>query len=138
LTHLFQFDFVHRVLRCIVTGPVTYPGLRESCRAVALYVRRADATAVILDFTAAKSDRNLLGTVRSLGALEFGSQGRSIQQFIVAASDALYGFARMYQVLTERTCPRLQVVRSLAEAYAAMNIEGSNFEPLPDDWQQDL
>jgi hypothetical protein len=44
----------------------------------------------------------------------------------------------MYQVLVEKTCPRLRVVRSLAEAYAAMRIEGSNFEPIPDDWQRDL
>jgi len=138
LTFGFQFDSAHRVMRCTFTGPITYEGLREYCKAVALHIRRADPVAVVLDFTPASTSKLFYGTVKALVDLQSGVPDRSPRQFIVAPTESLYGFARMYQILAEQTHPRLQVVHSLAEAYAAMRIEAPNFESMPDDGQRDL
>jgi len=138
LTFVFEFDSAHRVLRCTFTGPITYEGLREYCKAATLHSRRANPVAVILDFTLASTTKLFSGTVKALAGLQSGVPDRSPRQFIVASMESLYGFARMYQILVEQTRPRLHVVRSLAEAYAAMRIEAPKFEPMPDDGQQDL
>ena len=54
-------------------------------------------------------------------------------KFIVAPTDHLYGMSRMYQLIGERIRPRLQVVRSLAEAYATLGVKDLHFEPVPGD-----
>src|SRR5438309_915278 len=72
LTFVFEFDSAHRVLRCTFTGPITYEGLREYCKAATLHVRRADPVAVILDFTAAGTTKLFSGTVKALAGLQSG------------------------------------------------------------------
>lgn len=46
------------------------------------------------------------------------------QRVIVAPSDEVYGTSRMFQSLASRTRPNITVVRSLAEAYSSLGIDG--------------
>lgn len=45
------------------------------------------------------------------------------RRVIVAPSDIAYGTSRMFQSLSSNTRPNITVVRSLAEAYATLDIE---------------
>lgn len=46
------------------------------------------------------------------------------QRVMVAPSDEVYGTSRMFQSLASRTRPHITVVRTLAEAYASLGMEG--------------
>lgn len=50
---------------------------------------------------------------------------------IVAPRDLVYGTARMFQVLSERTRKNVHVVRTLEQAYKILGIESPTFVPLP-------
>ena len=57
-----------------------------------------------------------------LGPVVLGQDGGEAE-LIVAPRDHLYGLSRMYQILAERSRPRLQVLRSAAELYEAFGLE---------------
>ena len=42
----------------------------------------------------------------------------------------IYGLARMFQILGEKTRPELQVVRSLEEAFRLLGVENPEFSPI--------
>ena len=47
----------------------------------------------------------------------------SAKRVMVAPSDVAYGTSRMFQTLSSRTRPNITVVRSLADAYAALGMD---------------
>jgi hypothetical protein len=51
-------------------------------------------------------------------------------RIIVVEDTTGYGLARMFQIVGERQRPKLQVVRSLDQALAALDIQSPHFEPL--------
>jgi hypothetical protein len=44
----------------------------------------------------------------------------------------IYGLARMFQILGEKTRPELQVVRTMDEAYFLLGVESPEFHPVID------
>lgn len=48
----------------------------------------------------------------------------------VAPSDFIYGSIRMFQILPEKTCKNLQVVRTMQNAYKLLGIESPKFAAL--------
>jgi len=51
-------------------------------------------------------------------------------RFIVVPTTAAYGLARMFQIAGEPERPHIEIVRTLAEVWAALGIEPPRFEPL--------
>ena len=49
---------------------------------------------------------------------------------IVVPIDFIFGLARMFQMLGEKTRPDLHVVRTLDEAYRLLQIESPEFRPV--------
>ncbi|MGC2792512.1 MAG: hypothetical protein WA899_10855, partial [Candidatus Sulfotelmatobacter sp.] len=49
---------------------------------------------------------------------------------IVAPATVGFGLARMFQMLSESTRPLLEVVRTLEEALAALDVQSAEFELL--------
>ena len=76
----------------------------------------------ITDFTQVTLFNISSNEIRSVA--ESQSPLAEAQRVIVAPSDEVYGTSRMFQSLASRTQPNITVVRSLAEAYASLGIDG--------------
>lgn len=77
---------------------------------------------VITDFTQVTQFNISSGEIRSVADSE--SPLAQARRVMVAPSDVAYGTSRMFQSLALRTRPNITVVRTLAEAYAALGIDG--------------
>ena len=132
MPYLFEFEPVQNVLRCTMSGHVTDKDLLDCHKMASRYVRQTDPTTAILDLTPVGSIEISPSTVQGLARSEPAFPPSRLK-FIVAPSDHLYGMSRMYQLIGEQLRPRLQVVRSLNEAYAALGIEDLHFELIAED-----
>jgi hypothetical protein len=51
-------------------------------------------------------------------------------RILVIPKDFIFGMARMFQMITEKTRPELQVVRTLEDAYLLLKVETPDFRPI--------
>jgi len=79
---------------------------------------------VITDFTQVTQFNISSSEIRSVADTE--SPLADAMRVMVAPSDIAYGTSRMFQSLASRTRPNITVVRSLAEAYAALGVDGKS------------
>ena len=77
---------------------------------------------VITDFTQVTQFNISSSEIRSVAGSE--SPLAQARRVMVAPSDVAYGTSRMFQTLALGTRPNITVVRTLAEAYAALGIDG--------------
>lgn len=132
MPYLFEFEPVQSVLRCTLSGHVNDRELLECHGKAVRYVQQTDPATVIVDLTPVVSIDISPATVQGLARSD-PAFNPSRPKFIVAPTDHLYGMSRMYQLIGERTRPRLQVVRSLDEVYLALKIKDFHFQRLADE-----
>src|SRR5437867_2667212 len=130
MSHQFQFDPASRLLLCQIEGVVTDASLREYYRDVGRYVRKIQPSAGIVDFTGVTSFRVSTATIRELADSPPPVQDPKVPRFIVAPTDHIFAMARMFELQGDKTRPLLQVVRTLAEAYALLDIRDPQLEPV--------
>lgn len=111
-------------------GRVTDDLIQDYYRVVGKYVVRTNARAGIFDLSGVTSWEVSNETVRSLARSLPALVDSSLPRFIVAPASHLFGTARMFQMLGEKTRPQLRVVRTLAETYAALGITAPKYEPV--------
>jgi hypothetical protein len=126
----FEFEPARKILLCRFEGRLTDKSLGEFYRAGLKHWAATDASAVISDYTSAEwavSAEFIRELVNQEPAVAEPTQRPRI---VVASSTVGFGLARMFQIVGERKRPRLQVVRTMEEAFEALGIESPHFEPL--------
>jgi len=73
---------------------------------------------------------NVAGDTMREAALRPAPYPEQTLRFIVAPRDDLFGMARMYEIVGDRTPAQLQVVRSREKALAALGAQNPKFERL--------
>lgn len=122
MSYFFEFEPAHSILRCTLCGSITDQQLVDCYRTAVRHVQRTNPALAIVDLTSVASIEVSPATVQALARSE-PTLPASRPRFIVAPRDHLYGLSRMYQILAERSRPRLQVLRSAAELYEAFGLE---------------
>jgi hypothetical protein len=125
---VLDFDAKNAVLRATVEGVVTDKSLLECYAIVAKYFASHPPCRGMLVFSHAKFEVSSEVVKRlASGASAFPGGFRRV---FVTPTDVVYGMARMFQILAEKTRPDLHVVRTLEEAYKLLQIESPEFEPV--------
>jgi len=124
-----EFDGKNGVVRLTLDGILTDEILSNSYAALAKFVSShgpcraiSDATKVTKFYVSSAAVREL---ARSAPAVPVG-----YMRVFVAPRDELYGMARMFQILGDKTRPDLHVVRTLEDAYRLLKIEAPEFVPV--------
>ena len=130
MSHQFQFDPASRLLLCQIEGVVTDESIREFYRDVGRYVEKIQPSAGIVDFTGVTSFRVSAATIRELAESPPPMKDPKLPRFLVAPADHVFAMARMFELQGDKTRPLLQVVRTLAEAYALLDIRDPQLEPV--------
>jgi hypothetical protein len=126
----FRLDPVNRILLVQADGQLTDESLRELYRLSGKHATATDPSAAIVDFSAVTEFAVSSHVFRELARQQPLMQDASRPRFIVAPQTHAFGLMRMFQLTGDATRPKLQVVRSLDEALAALGITLPHFEPL--------
>jgi|SRR5271167_3007714 len=127
----FEFDPVNKILLLRFEGPLTDESIVESYWAVRKYWAEADARMGIVDFSSVTEVALSSNLIRQLANLEPCMPDATRRpRLIVAPKTHVFGLARMFQIMGERTRPLLSVVHTVDEAFAALGVRSPHFEPL--------
>lgn len=131
MTYQFDFDSTNRILWGRLQGCVTDEVLKEYYRAAAGYAAQIDPLSGVTDFSAVTSFEVSPQTVRELARSTPVIPNPSRVRVIIAPVDHVFGIARLFQIVGEKTRPNNHVVRTLTDAWAVLGVRDLKFEPLP-------
>jgi hypothetical protein len=126
----FEFDSIHRILRCQMDGRVTDEELRRYYRDAELYTTGTDPLSGILDLSGVTSFEVSPELVRELASLPPAMADRARPRVLIATSAAVFGLARMFELHGQESRPNLHVVRSEKEALAILGVSRPSFKPI--------
>jgi hypothetical protein len=126
---LVDFDAKNNILRGSIEGRMTGAILLEFYAGAANYMATHRPGRGILDFTGVSEFEVSSQAIRELAAAPPAFPDGHMR-ILVIPKDYIYGLARMFQILGEKTRPDLQVVRTMDEAYRLLQVESPEFHPV--------
>jgi len=127
---VLEFDAKNAVLRVTVDGLLTDKGLSDCNATVTRYYASHPPCRGIVDFSKVTKFEVSSDVIRRLASGSPAIPTENVRVF-VTPTDVVYGTARMFQVLGEKTRPELHVVRTLEAAYKLLQLESPEFGPVP-------
>ncbi|MGB2606298.1 MAG: hypothetical protein WBC78_22015 [Candidatus Sulfotelmatobacter sp.] len=124
-----EFDAKNNVLRGTVHGPMTGATLLDFYAAATEYMASHPPCRGILDFSQVTEFEVSPHAIRQVAAAPPAFPA-GYMRVVVVPIDFIFGLARMFQMLGEKTRPDLHVVRTLDEAYRLLQIESPEFRPV--------
>ena len=124
-----EFDAKNNILRGTVHGPMTGAILLDFYAAATEYMASHPPCRGILDFSKVTEFEVSAHAIRQVAAAP-PAFPTGYMRVIVVPIDFIFGLARMFQMLGEKTRPDLHVVRTLDEAYRLLQIESPEFRPV--------
>jgi hypothetical protein len=126
---VLDFDAKHNILRLTLGGHVTDAILLDAYTAMARYAAFypgcrgiADITGVTKFDVSSKMVKRLAETAPAIPPPQM--------RVFVAPTTFVYGMARMFQMIGEKTRPNLHIVRTLNEAFSLLEVESPEFYPV--------
>jgi hypothetical protein len=124
-----DFDEKNNILRATVHGRMSGAILLEFYAATAKYMASHPPCRGIFDFSPATEFEVSSHAIRELAAAPPAFPA-GYARVLVIPKDFIYGLARMFQILSEKTRPELHVVRTMDEAYLLLQVESPQFHPI--------
>jgi hypothetical protein len=121
-----DLDPTHRVLRITVTAALTDESSMDMYQMVARLASEGGPYAAITDLSQVTTFPLSANAVRALAAAAPAIPGGR-PSVIVAGQPALYGLARMFELSRDSMGGRLQIVRSIDEAYSLLEVAPQDF-----------
>jgi hypothetical protein len=126
----FEFDPENKILLTRVEGSVTTELVQELYpRSVSHWIATG-ARAGITDCSSVTSVQLSADFIRGIATRQSDTDSATYPRVIVASSTSGFGLGRMYQLAAEMKNPKLTVVRTMDEAFAALGVQSPHFEPL--------
>lgn len=129
MAFVVDFDAKHNILRVTLEGHVTDAILLDAYATMARCAVSRPECRGIADVTGVTKFDVSSKTVRELAETPPAIPSPQMRVF-VAPTTFVYGLARMFQMLGERTRPNLHITRTLNEAYSLLQVESPEFGPL--------
>jgi hypothetical protein len=126
---LVDFDVKNNVLRGTLEGRMNGAMLLDFYMRATKYVESHPPCRGILDFSGVTDFEVSGDAIRRVAAAPPALPAGYIRVLVIPQT-FIYGLARMFQILGEKTRPELQVVRTLKEAYRLLGVEFPDFHPI--------
>jgi hypothetical protein len=135
MPYSLEFAPTQRIFRARFEGTVTFETLRKFIGDTSNFVlERGHGSLIgIVDFGDVTTFDLSPQDVRELAILPPAIQDREALRFIIAPSPAIFGLARMFELLGQETRPNLHVVRSPKEVWVILGFEEPAFETVERD-----
>jgi len=124
-----EFDRQHKLIRLTVRGEVSDQFLMKGIAALKKCHAQYGSCNCIIDYSGATE---VTVTTLCLKQLAGTPPAFPMECFMVhvAATDVMYGLARMFQVLSSETRPNFRVVRNMNEAFGLIGVKSPTFVPI--------
>jgi hypothetical protein len=126
---VLEFDEKNNILRGTLEGSMTGAALLDFYARGTQYLASRPPCRGILDFSKVTDFEVSADAIRQVAAAPPVFPG-GYMRILVIPQVFIYGLARMFQILSEKTRPELQVVRSMEEAYHLLGVESPEFYPV--------
>lgn len=127
----FEFDHANRILLVRVEGQLSDEILAECYDEIRKRAVATDARMGIFDLSAVSKFPVSTDLIRRLARREPAMPDAANRMRIIAVENTTgFGLARMFQLVGEKSRPKLQVVRSLEAALTALDVPSPHFEPM--------
>ena len=126
-----SFDELHRVLYIRFEGIVTDDVLLSRFDQVRAWIASNGSCSSITDFTGVDSFQVTASGVNQLASAP-PLVPDSFLRIVVAPQDEIFGMTRMFEMLGCATRNRVDVVRTMAEAFQVAGVQALDLHPLPD------
>jgi hypothetical protein len=124
-----DFDAKHNIVRATLEGRMTGAILLDLYATWSKYIASHPPCRGIVDFSAV-TDFEVSGDAIRKVAASPPAFPPGYMRVLVVPQIFIYGLARMFQLLGEKTRPELQVVRTMDEAFHLLGVEYPDFHPL--------
>jgi hypothetical protein len=124
-----DFDAKNNILRGAIDGPMTGAILLELYAMGAKYMSSHPPCRGILDFSRV-TDFEVNGEAIRKVAASPPAFPAGYMRVLVIPQTFIYGLARMFQLLGEKTRPELHVVRTMEEALHLLGVDSPEFHPI--------
>jgi hypothetical protein len=125
---VMDLDAKNNILRVTLDGRITDAILFDGYAAMGKYLASHPSCHSIGDFSLVTRADISSEAVRQLAAAP--PLPTPALRILVAPPDSIYGLARMFQILGEKTRPNFHVVRTMNEAYSLLQVKSPEFSPL--------
>jgi hypothetical protein len=126
VSHVLDFDPVHRVLRVTLTGVLTETNFLAARKDVAHFVQSEGPCHGLFDFRGISKFDISSDFVRRLAEQPPTFPVNAIR-VVVASQPVIYGMIRMFQIIGAETREGLHVVKTMDEAYALLGCQSLDF-----------
>ena len=130
MPYRFDFDVEHKLLLIVLEGNILARDVELFNGHIRQRVDELKPVGAIADFSAVTSF-NVAGDALRHAASQPAPFPVETPRYIVAPTDYLYGMARMYQLAANRPHEKLQVVRTMKDAFSELGVPNPNFVRLP-------
>jgi hypothetical protein len=128
-----EFDQKHNLLRATLEGAMTGAVLLKLYARASTYFKSRPPCRAIIDFSMVTDFEVSSDSIRKVAASP-PAVPPGYMRVLVVPQIFIYGLARMFQILGEKTRPELQVVRTMDEALKMLGAEGPDFQPIEVGW----
>ena len=127
----FEYDSTNRIFAVRMHGTITDSIFKACYAETPRHVRGREVRAALMDLSDVARYDVSTAAVRDVSRLAPLFPDPT-PRWVVAPQDHVFGMARMFQMTSPAGRDRLHIVRSMADAYAALRVTTPNFERLPD------
>ena len=131
MTYRFDHDAANRILRLRYIGKISDELIKKAYKATPAAVLKTNPRGMIVDLSEVTQFDVSTQTIHELADYQPTVKDPSVPRIIVAPTPYLFGMSRMFQILGEHKRPMLQVMSSVDEAYAQLDVIKPKFVPLP-------
>lgn len=124
-----DFDARNNILRATLEGRMTRGILLDLYAAATEYMASHPPCRGILDFSRVTGFEVSNEAIRQVAASPPAFPA-GYMVVLVTPKAFMYGLARMFQILSEKTRPDLQVVRTMNEAHRLLQVKSPEFRPV--------
>jgi hypothetical protein len=126
----FEYDAANRIFAVRMHGTITDSIFKACYSETPRHVPGREIRAALMDLTGVEQYDVSAAAMRDVSRLAPLFPDPT-PRCVVAPQDHIFGMARMFQMTSPTGRDMLHIVRSMAEAYAALGITTPHFERLP-------
>jgi len=126
-----DFDAVHKIARCCVSGDVTDDDLRLLYVDAGKFFALTDARVGLVDFSAATSFQVSPQAVYDLAKLPPTIFDPARPRVVVAPTPLVFGLMRMFELVGEKMRSAFHVVGTELQAWSVLGVREPRFGPPP-------
>jgi hypothetical protein len=129
MSYIFDFDSIHAIARCRLSGKVTDDVMKSCYRDTGQFIELTNPNSGIMDMSGVVSFQVKRETILDLAHMRPLMPDACKRRVILATRPHVFGMARMFAIEGQHSRPSLHVVQTELELWAILGVKSPQFKP---------